>query len=109
MPPNLDSRRGLASGGEQPLPILPSEAARDGDRAVVLDEAVPTREARQQPESMQRNRMPVQIANEPAPHGRPLHPADEGDQGIVRKMMRHLRADHEIKAAPEFGLPPPDP
>ena len=103
MPTNLNCRRVLAGGREQPLPILPSEAARDGDRSVVLDEAVPTREARQQPESMQRDRMPVQIANEPAPHGRPLHPLDERDEGLVRKVMRHLRADHEIKPTPEFG------
>src|SRR4051812_8657193 len=60
------------------------------------DEAMPSSRPGQGAEEMERDGMTVEVGDEPAARGDPLHPADKACELLIRHVMRRLRADDEV-------------
>src|SRR5579859_5698283 len=83
---------------DQLAPVLADKTAGYRDAAVTQDEMVPAREPGEHAETIIRQPVPVQIADEPAAARVSLHPPDELHVLRVGQMVRELRADDEVEA-----------
>src|SRR5579871_101026 len=76
---------------QNPFPFPSAEPPQDGQRGIILHQPGGGERCREQADRMIRDRMPLQIVDEPACGRMLLHPPKLADQLFIREVMTEQR------------------